>query len=124
MKCIPDCGFQSKPDNLKVLTRHIEDCLSTGACRRLKKDPFVVWRDGEFTVIEKKPLKKDRVFPVELIHKKPIELTEDKIKTAAEVAQAHIKGVNATMLAPAINPGETRRRPEKRIQAEFKEGGI
>ena len=83
MKCIPSCGYSEKPDNLKRLTRHLEDCLSTGACSRLPKDPFVIWKDGEFTVATKKT-KKDRVFDVVLVKKEALELKPTQIKTPSE----------------------------------------
>jgi hypothetical protein len=83
MKCLPECGFAQKPDNLPRLTRHLEECLFDGACSSLKTDPFIIWKDGEFTVSKKKT-KKDRVFEVTLVRKVAIALTESQIKTPAD----------------------------------------
>ena len=83
MKCLEDCGYRAKPDNLDILKAHLEECLRSGASRRLKKDPLIIWKDGEFTVAEK-ATKKDRVFDVQLIKKEPIKLTEDMIKTPSD----------------------------------------
>ena len=119
MKCLDECGYQQKPDNLDTLVRHIEECLAEGACQRLKKDPFVIWSDGEFAVVEK-VTKKDRVFPITLIKKEPIELTEDMVKTVAEVTGAQARGVNASMLAPEVAPrGSKPSKSGTRIKAEF-----
>jgi hypothetical protein len=83
MKCIPECGFAQKPDNLPKLTRHLEDCLFTGPCSTLKTEPFIIWKDGEFT-ISKKKTKKDMVFEVNLIRKVAVELKDNQIKTPAD----------------------------------------
>jgi hypothetical protein len=121
MRCIDGCGYQQKPDNLDTLVRHIEECLVEGACQRLKKDPFVIWKDGGFAVVEK-VTKKDRIFPITLIKKEPIELTEDMIKTLAEVSRAEARGVNASMLAPEVSnrPSVSSKRTT-RIKAQFDE---
>ena len=86
MKCIPSCGYSEKPDNLTKLTRHLEDCLDHGACSKLKKDPFIVWKDGEFTV-SPKVTKKDRVFEVSLKKKETLKLKETQIKKVTEYAR-------------------------------------
>lgn len=106
MKCIDGCGYHQKPDNLDTLVKHIEECLVEGACQRLKKDPLVIWKDGGFAVVEK-ATKKDRVFPINLVKKEAIKLTEDMIKTVADVNGAKARGANASMAAP-----ETNRRPQ------------
>jgi len=83
MKCIEDCGYRAKPDNLDILKSHLEECLRSGASRGLKKDPVIIWKDGEFTVAEK-ATKKDRVFDVQLTKKEPVKLTEDLIKKPSD----------------------------------------
>lgn len=62
MKCLNECGYQQKPDNLTVLTKHLEQCLSSGACKGLENGPFVIWKDDEFSVVDK-VTKKDKIFP-------------------------------------------------------------
>lgn len=62
MKCVIECGYQQKPDNLEVLSKHLEQCLISGACSTLEKGPYVIWKDGEFSVVSK-VTKKDRIFP-------------------------------------------------------------
>jgi len=99
MKCIEDCGYKSKPDNLDVLKSHLEECLRSGASRRLKKDPVIIWKDGEFTVAEK-ATKKDRVFNVELVKKEPIQLTDDMIKKPSDYI-TEPTGVNQESLTAA-----------------------
>jgi len=49
MKCL--CGFQQKPDNVRILKSHLEDCLTTGALKDMFPLPYVVWRQ-EFKVVE------------------------------------------------------------------------
>lgn len=49
MKCL--CGFQQKPDNVRILKAHLEDCLTTGALKDLFPEPYVVWRQ-EFRVVK------------------------------------------------------------------------
>ena len=118
MRCIDGCGYQQKPDNLDTLARHIEECLVEGACQRLKKDPFVVWKDGGFAVVEK-VTKKDRIFPITLIKKEAIELTEDMIKTIAEVSGPQARGVNASMLAPEVGSRASTSKRSTRIKAQL-----
>lgn len=50
MKCIPQCGFSQKPDNLIILQKHMHACSLTGALRHFDVEAGVVWRDGELTV--------------------------------------------------------------------------
>jgi ferredoxin len=121
MRCIDECGYHQKPDNLDTLVRHIEECLAKGACQRLAKDPFVIWKDGGFAVVEK-VTKKDRIFPITLIKKEAIELTEDMIKTIAEVKAAQAKGANASMLAPEVGSRASTNRKSKKIKAQLDEG--
>jgi hypothetical protein len=47
MKCLPACGFSEYPDNVTVLSRHVESC-SVAAPADEKK---IVWRDHEFFVV-------------------------------------------------------------------------
>jgi hypothetical protein len=120
MRCIDGCGYHQKPDNLDALVRHLEDCLARGACQRLKKDPFVVWKDGGFAVVEK-VTKKDRVFPITLIKKEAIELTKDMIKTSVEASSAQKKGVNASVLAlrvPKKSPIADKKATEPKTQGD------
>lgn len=102
MRCIDGCGYQQKPDNLDTLVRHIEECLAEGACQRLKGDPFVIWKDGGFVVVER-VTKKDRVFPITLIKKIAIKLTDDLIKTGADVYGATARGANASRASLEVN---------------------
>jgi hypothetical protein len=118
MRCIDECGYKQKPDNLEILTRHIEECLAYGACQRLTKDPFVIWKDGEFAVV-KKVTKKDKIFPITLIKKEAVELTEDMIKTIAEVSGAQARGVNASMLAPEVGSRISINKRSTRIKAQL-----
>lgn len=48
MKCL--CGFKQRPDNIVIFKHHVEDCLTTGSLKDLYPEPFVVWRNNEFTV--------------------------------------------------------------------------
>lgn len=52
MKCL--CGLNEKPDNLKKLRSHLEDCLNRGRIPHAKKDYLIVWKNGEFVVTDKK----------------------------------------------------------------------
>lgn len=125
MKCIPSCGYNLKPDNINTLTRHIEECMSEGACRKLPDTPKVIWKDGEFTVVSKVG-KKDTVFEINLIEKKAIELTPRQIKTAAEVVAQSTGGVNATMgpLSSLEEKEGTKPKRVKKIKAELKDDFI
>ena len=120
MKCISSCGYKVKPDNLNVLTRHLEECLAEGACRSLSEDPKVIWKDNEFTVVTKVG-KKDTVFPISLVKKVAIELTEKQIKTAGEVALPALRGVNATMGPVDTLPDSAgaKKRAAKKIKAKL-----
>lgn len=113
MKCIPECGYKEKPDNLPRLTRHLGECLDHGACKKLEKDPAVIWKDGEFTVV-KKTTKKDRVFEVKVIKKEKLQLTDAQIKTQADYVkkpQVTQGGVSDNLTKPAA----------KRLKAELPE---
>lgn len=121
MRCIDGCGYHQKPDNLDTLVRHIEECLAEGACQRLKKDPLVIWKDGGFAVVEK-ATKKDRIFPITLIKKEAIELTDAMIKTLAEASGAQARGINASMLAPEVtNRPSAANKRATRIKAQLDE---
>lgn len=50
MKCL--CGYNQKPDNVKILRAHLEDCLTTGALKDMHPAPVVIWRNG-LRVVEK-----------------------------------------------------------------------
>jgi len=125
MKCISACGYSHKPDNLALLTRHVEECLARGACKILTEDPSIVWQDGEFTVAPKEketPNKKSqtqKVFPVTFIKKEAIELTEDMVKTGADIAKAAVKGPNVILggLNKAAMPSGGLRKNAKNEQA-------
>ena len=106
MRCIEACGYNTKPDNLNLLKAHLEECLAKGACKTLKKNPSVVWKDGEFVVVEK-TTKKDRVFPIELAKRESVELTPELIKTGREVARAKKKPPTVTMKAAKKKPSES-----------------
>lgn len=114
MKCIDGCGYQQKPDNLNSLVRHIEECLTEGVCQRLKKDPFVIWKDGEFSVVEK-VTKKDRVFSINLIKKETINLTENMIKMSSEIAEVRARPVNTSAITTKkVNQNQkTENQPKK-----------
>jgi hypothetical protein len=47
MKCLPACGFTEYPDNIKVLSRHVESCLVAAPA----DDKKIVWRNREFFVV-------------------------------------------------------------------------
>lgn len=49
MKCL--CGFKQKPDNVRILKAHLEDCLTNGYLMDMHPLPHVVWR-GEFRVVQ------------------------------------------------------------------------
>jgi hypothetical protein len=118
MRCIDDCGYKQKPDNLEILTRHIEECLAYGACQRLTKDPSVVWRDGEFAVVEE-PSKSDTSFPITLIKKEAVELTEDMIKTLEELNRAKARGLDTSMVTTTNG-----KKPTTNVIKANLEGGI
>lgn len=85
MKCIESCGYSHKPDNTALLTNHVNDCLTDGACSHLTTNPVVVWRGGEFVVVET-PEEGERIFDNFHFHKKTaIELTERLIKTEKDL---------------------------------------
>ena len=112
MKCIEDCGYQQRPDNIDVLKAHLEDCLANGACRRYEQEPKIVWRDGQFAVAF--DAKKDeRVFAVNLVRKKPMTLGPEKIKTGHEVAKAKRGKPRATRGGIS---GPTTTSPDKQIR--------
>lgn len=50
MKCL--CGLNQKPENIKTLEKHINDCTSTGFLKNSKKMYHIVWKDQEFQVKE------------------------------------------------------------------------
>lgn len=50
MKCL--CGYNQKPDNVRILKAHLEDCLTTGALKDMHPAPVVIWRNG-LRVVEK-----------------------------------------------------------------------
>jgi hypothetical protein len=62
MKCLIECGYEQKPDNLEVLTKHLQQCVTSGACSSLETAPYVIWKNGEFSVVTK-VTKKDTIFP-------------------------------------------------------------
>ena len=95
MICIDGCGFQAKPENLDVIKSHVEECLSEGACRTLKNDPVIVWRNGQLTVAEKAK-KNETTFPVVYNKKTALKLDKRLVKTAGEVAKAKAKAPNIT----------------------------
>lgn len=111
MKCLEDCGYNAKPDNLDILKAHVEICIKSGACRRLKNEPVVIWKDGGFSVVEKAK-KNDRVFDVKFIKKVPIELTEELIKKPSEY-----------VFEPNVTPGgieDSRPKPKPKKTAKAK----
>lgn len=101
MKCIDACGYKHKPDNITVLTRHIEECLAEGMCGQLGIEPVVVWKDGEFTVVappkDKRKKIKEQAFKVELVKKEAVELTDNLKKDLAELKGAQSRKPNVTM---------------------------
>ena len=111
MKCIPECGFNEKPDNITKLTRHLEECLDSGPCSKLKKEPFVIWKDGEFTVSQKKT-KKDMSFEIDLVRKEKIQLKPTQIKTGSD----YVQNVNVTQGALSDTLVE---KPARRLKAEI-----
>jgi len=122
MKCISSCGYSHKPDNLTLLTRHIEDCMANGYCKALTEDPKVVWQDGEFTVVPHLSASKENasipVFEIKLIKKAPVKLTPTNTKTAGEAASGRIKGINASMsVAEKLKPQEQQAPIGKTIRA-------
>jgi topoisomerase IA-like protein len=50
MKCL--CGYNQKPENIKILERHISDCRSTGYLKDSGARHHIVWKDGEFAITE------------------------------------------------------------------------
>jgi hypothetical protein len=49
MKCL--CGYNQRPDNVKILKAHLEDCLTTGDLKDMLPLPIVTWR-GQLCVVE------------------------------------------------------------------------
>mgnify|MGYP000426721070 CR=1 FL=1 len=109
MKCIEACGYRAKPDNLNVLKSHIEECMAEGACRSLKKEPVIVWRDSEFTAAEKPKSKKEKVFPVTYVKKEALDLTPEMIKPVSEVVKAKAKKPTVTRGTISDTASEKRR---------------
>ncbi len=50
MKCIPECDYNVKPDNITVLNHHMQDCYINGAMKDITGDLGIVWRSGELHV--------------------------------------------------------------------------
>jgi hypothetical protein len=50
MKCIPECNYNVKPDNITVLNHHMLDCYIHGAMTDITEEPGIVWRNGELHV--------------------------------------------------------------------------
>ena len=50
MKCIPECNYSAKPDNITVLNHHMLDCYIHGAMTDITEEPGIVWRNGELHV--------------------------------------------------------------------------
>ena len=95
MKCIDACGYQEMPNNITRLQRHLASCLVNGPASKLKKEPKIIWKDGQF-VVAVKTTKKDRVFEFDVQKNKPAELTPDKIKTGADIAKAKVGKPNVS----------------------------
>lgn len=51
MKCIPECGFVQKPDNIMTLQKHMQDCFLNGAMKDIDDAPAIVWKDGELHIV-------------------------------------------------------------------------
>ena len=73
MKCL--CGFNQKPENINTLRSHLDHCQSKGKIPKTKKGYFIVWRDGEFTVVDKTK-KNENVFDDKKPQGKPIGVTK------------------------------------------------
>ena len=50
MKCISECDYNVKPDNITVLNHHMQDCYINGAMKDITGDLGIVWRAGELHV--------------------------------------------------------------------------
>lgn len=48
MKCFSGCGYSESPENLRMLTRHVESCSVAHPASEKK----VVWRNSEFVVVD------------------------------------------------------------------------
>lgn len=112
MKCIPECGYNHKPDNIQLLRRHLEDCLTDGATSRIGKEVFIVWKDGEFTVVTKKA-KKDIEFPVEVKAREAFEIEnrfeqvmEPSHGRQASVSRGTISSLSGKKPELKIKPGD------------------
>ncbi len=47
MKCVDGCGYSESPNNIQVLTRHVEACSVAHPASEKK----VVWRNSELVVV-------------------------------------------------------------------------
>jgi hypothetical protein len=128
MRCIDECGYQHKPDNLTVLTRHVEECLAEGACGKLGIEPVVIWKDGQFNVVaaptDKRKKIKDTSFEITLIKKEPVEVTEDMKKSLREVNEAQRTKPKVTMGSISDTMTAEEKRTAKRKRAELKDDGF
>jgi hypothetical protein len=117
MKCLDECGFHERPDNIPRLQRHLEECRATGASSRLSTEPTIIWKDGEFTVVAE-ATKKDNVFDIPIPKREAVELDESKIKTAADVARALISSPNITRGSISDSTTDTTKKVVKKRSSE------
>lgn len=70
------------PNQLAILTNHMQDCDLDGPLKNIE-NPVVVWRNGEFEVVAK-PKKNETVYPTEFKRLKHL-TQEDVAALEAEV---------------------------------------
>jgi hypothetical protein len=71
------CSYSHKPDNPQLLRAHAELDIIEG--RTNNSIPVVVWRDGEFWLIEKAK-DGEAIFPIGIIDPRPAEESEEELE--------------------------------------------
>lgn len=89
MKCLPACGFSEYPDNVTVLSRHVESC-SVAVPADEKK---IVWRDHEFFVVS--DVQEDDL---------DMEVTMHRFEPAPEVKAVDIRQIAEMTYLPSEEP--------------------
>lgn len=75
------CSYSHKPDNPQLLRAHAELDIIEGKTRDII--PVVVWREGEFWLVEK-AADGETVFPIGIIDPRPVEESEEEIQKRKE----------------------------------------
>jgi hypothetical protein len=117
MKCL--CGYNQKPENIKILERHINDCRSTGYLKDSEARHHIVWKDGEFTITEE-VTKEDLHF--ETTTDVPgIFLINEKLDTSEYIAAKPAKKTATKKPAAVAKKDSEPKKPTARKKAPAKE---